>query len=244
MIRFLAIALSLLAGCTLFHGDNGDRVLTGKGSGSGDDGFGDDGCSNPGGPPQIQLLNPVTLACEAHSIGSECNPSTCPSCPDFVDAGSLPNWAPCGSTCLGLSESLCATTPGCRVTREAGHYYGTTAGDSFLGCFPANLQPPDGEPECMSLDAYACSSLSRCNSVYDAPAGVQCGIEHAEGCSNGNFVACVNQTSTLPGRCGPDFMSTCVSLPPACPAGTQPGINDDCYTGICIPQQYCSSLPF
>ncbi|HEY4055640.1 MAG TPA: hypothetical protein VGM39_03490 [Kofleriaceae bacterium] len=222
----LAIVAVFLAGCTLFHGDNRDHTRDG-GTISGDDG--DDGCSGPGLPQQVQLLNPLTLACQIFPIG----------CGGDLDAG-IPNWAPCNSTCLGLPEEVCGATPGCRVTMEANHYFGFTVGDPFLGCFPVNLDGSSINGICELLDGSACSSDARCWSVYDAPAGVQCGIEHREACPSGAFVQCVDRDATLPGRCAPGLTSTCVTPAPSCLPGTEPGINDNCYTGICIPQRYCT----
>jgi hypothetical protein len=248
MNRALVIALSLLAGCTLFPSDNSERMHTSTGGGSNDGGSGGgdgglDGCGGSG--PQIQLLTPFTLACQSFPTSSACDPSTCDSCPD-LDAGAiiLPNWASCQSSCLAQTEQACALMPGCRVTEEANRYYGVSTGDPFLGCFPDNLGPSSSELSCQFLDADSCTSSSSCWAVYDAPDGVQCGIQHAEACASGTFVACVDAGATVPGRCGPDQTITCSTPMPVCPSGTQPGINDNCYTGICIPSHYCSALPF
>lgn len=233
MIRS-AIVLSFLAGCTLFHGDHGDRV---NDAGTGDSG---DSCDTTG--PQILLVNPATLACQSFFGTSSCDPLSCDHCPD-VDAGApfIPQWGSCQSSCLGLTEQVCATTQGCRVSREANLFFGQANADSYLGCYPISNEPsPSFHPACTTLDANACSSDARCTTIYYAPDGVNCPIDRREACPGGTFAECIDATVTVPGVClGPDAMITCATPPPACTGSDTPGYANGCYTGACIPPGYC-----
>jgi hypothetical protein len=177
--------------------------------------------ANTSGEP-IMLIDPVTLECVAFA------PDACdPRCgPCAADAVQLPTWGRCGSACRNLDEQSCAAAPACRVARDFNLYYqrGGASGDAtFAGCWPLDQVPQSGKA-CYGLDAFACSQNAECTALYDGPENARV------------YAACVSEKEQL-GKCtGP---VQCNAIPPPCPSDSLPGIENGCYTGSCLPREFC-----
>ena len=231
-MRFLlAATLSLLAGCTLyFEGDDGDDDVRPP-------------CVTDVITERTLLVNPETLACQTFTT-TRCDESCGPCAETTAQDPPLPPWGECASACLGLSEAACTSASACRVTRRADYYYANSASpDDFLGCFPLSevvILPP---VICDSLDALQCSSHPSCTAIYDAPYGVSCGGFLApEACPGATFQGCVAEATIYPGTC--HAAVACDAAPPPCPTGSEPGIRNGCFTGVRIPEAFCSDLAF
>jgi hypothetical protein len=198
----------------------------------------DDPCDNPpqGGFPH-RLVNPETLACETF-IQSSCN-DTCGPCPG--GAIYIPSWGQCDSPCVGLPESECMANDQCRVARShEGYYTQWLGGDDFMGCYPLNTgNAPDVE-RCEGLDAEQCAWQSDCTALYEGAPG-QCNGVTPEQCIGAQFKQCITESRTDPGTCEP---AECRAVPPSCPSGTTPGVANGCYTGACIPTNFCEVVAF
>ncbi|HEY4180239.1 MAG TPA: hypothetical protein VGM90_25525 [Kofleriaceae bacterium] len=231
-------ALIGLTGCTLYFDHKGDDTT------------GDDQPPPCGGvttTPLIRLVNPETLACQDFSGGDPCAGS-CGPCSGATSA--IPPWGSCLSECIGMSESACASDPACYVAKESNKYYGNGGVDpqhrvdDFLGCYPVSTGGVADTVSCNFLDALSCTSDNGCTAIYDAPYGTGCGglkTVTPEQCPGAEFVACVNEGVQDPGVCTNGTVS-CNSSPPLCPQNQSPGIVNGCWSGACIPQQYCGLL--
>jgi hypothetical protein len=213
-LAFAALALcSLLGGCTLYFGSHhgDDRV--------GDD---DDDCNDQETPPALPRIDPSTGEC-GQFYGCTC--STGCSEPAIEPGGA------CDSSCSSLDETTCETTPGCHT--EVGSE-GDEAG-IFLGCWSIWPLPETAGNSCDGLDALACAGADDCisNMVFDPSTG---GFE---------FELCSQEPIFLPpGGLDPGACTgaiACDSNGPKCPDGTTAGIEDNCYTGYCIPNSECSA---
>lgn len=233
LVASTTVALSLLAGCTLYFGDDTGDDIVDPPCQSGENGL---------IAQSVRLVNPETLACQTFN-GNPCD-GTCGPCAELALPPELPPWGECASECIGLSEATCMTASACRITRRADYYYGnaggTPTGDDYLGCYPlSDLAPPPGAV-CKSLDALQCSANPACTGIYDAPDGVPCGnFKLPEQCPGAQFQGCVAETTTDPGECYQDLAVTCDAAPPVCPSGSTPGVLNACYSGVCIPREYC-----
>ncbi len=201
-----------LAGCTLYHGGGGDDV-----------------CNKPVAAgealPAQQLLNPETLQCQTFSQGPTCDP-TCGPCP-ALEQVQVPSWGSCSSACDGLDQPTCATTSGCRIALDWAKYY-TGASDAFIGCFATDMNQT-GTPLCKGLDAQDCSRVDSCTALYQQ-VNSNCGT-----CAQHEFQECIPEGQQAGSCTGQVLCDLAVS----CPAGTTPGIEGSCYTGSCIPDQFC-----
>lgn len=211
-MRLLALVV-LVAGCSLYPGGGGD----------------DDPCdlraeTQPG--YLQELINPDTLACESFTT-STCD-STCGPCPGAAQY--IPPWGACNSPCIALGEAACAASTECRAAYDVYGYYEGDRGDPFLGCYPLTQPPGDNEGICRGLDAEQCSRFPSCTALYEREPfcpGPSCHLKQ--------FAECINEGQAA-GRCDP---ATCLSLPPACPSNTTPGVLNGCWTGSCIPDGHC-----
>jgi hypothetical protein len=219
MPRFASLALlSILTGCLWEHG---------KGGGGG----GDDVCVQTDfGEPAIApapLRDPGNLTCT--SFGGGCN-SDCGPCPEASLTPPIPSWGICGSGCESLGPGQCATTPECRVVKDANCSIGQAVClTDFMGCFPTDMQV-DVSINCFTADAWDCSRNRACeahHAQHSCP-DVDCPRP---------FATCV-PTGVAPGHCTGQV--TCRALQPTCPAGTTPGIANGCFTGACIVMSECS----
>jgi hypothetical protein len=217
-MRFASFAvLALVPACQLYFIGGDDEP--------------DDPCDRPAASVQFRLVNPETLACETF-IQPGCD-YACGPCPGA--AVYIPPWGSCDSSCVGLSESDCMATDQCRVARSYGSYYESTVIDDFMGCYPLNNEPSPDVQRCEGLDAEQCAWQSDCTALYSGAPG-QCNAVTPEQCIGAQFEQCIPEARTDPGHCGP---AACRQAPPACPTGTTPGVDNSCYTGACIPNEYC-----
>jgi hypothetical protein len=174
--------------------------------------------------PAEQLVNPDTLQCQTYSPYN-CDPS-CGPCPGVAGAAlAQPTWGSCSSACRNLDEATCGTTAGCRIARDLADYYMNLP--SFLGCYPVDTQATK-LAACEGADAWNCSRDDSCAALYTVPTDRGTPM----------FSECVPEAQ-LAGSCGG---ATCDIVAPACPTGTTPGVDSGCYTGACIPDQYCAPL--
>ncbi len=218
-MRFALIAtLAILPACQIYF--NGD-----------DD---DDPCDRP----IIQegyshrLVNPDTLACQTFTQPG-CD-EACGPCP--AGAIYVPPWGECSSPCVGLSESACLADDQCRVARSYNDYYAPySTADDYMGCYPLNTGPAPDVERCEGLDAEQCAWQSDCSALYDGAPG-QCNAFAPEQCIGAQFKECITETRTEAGEC---VGASCRQAPPSCPSGTTPGVANGCYTGACIPFQFC-----
>lgn len=193
---------------------------------------------------ELSGVDPQTLECARYRYGYHCSES-CEQCPTD-SADDVPAWPACGSECLDKSQSDCEADASCRVLKEAFEYYGSNPSnhshDPYLACFPRGLAAP-AETACAQLDADACSSTPACTAIIQANAGIKECPHGARtgGCTTVEFVACVAKELEDPGLCDSATSTTvtCANAPPACPAGSAPGVASGCYTGACIPEYFC-----
>ena len=221
-MRRLTVALlalvAPLSACTLVFGGDDEPCNGGSGGAL---------------PPAPALRNPDTLTCDTFGGGGGyCDPA-CGPCPladgtanDALIA--IPTWAQCGHACEALDEGSCIAAPGCRATYDYACQTGTgpcTAEQPFLGCFPVDTSGPVAG-SCLGLNGWECSLHDDCASLYttDGPAGTY-------------FAQCVPEPGRPWGAC--DGPVICALPPPVCPVGSSPGINNGCYTGVCIPDDEC-----
>lgn len=175
--------------------------------------------------PVEQLLDPSTLVCNNFGGGGlPCDPSCgpCPVAKEPVQA--VPSWGFCSSQCTGLDEAMCATTPGCRIALDWNLYY--TNQPSFIGCFATDMMMTE-TTDCAGLGAQDCSRSDRCTGLYGP--GVDMGRTFEECIPVGQHAGSCTGTSTC---------TTIVS----CPPDRKPGIENDCFTGSCIPNQFCPQI--
>ncbi|MFN0252513.1 MAG: hypothetical protein ACKV2T_36890 [Kofleriaceae bacterium] len=220
-MRFAWIAtLALVPACQLYFLGGDDEPET---------------CDRPTvAGPQFRLVNPDTLACETFSQPG-CD-YACGPCPG--GAIYIPPWGACDSPCIGLSESACMADEQCRVARSYSDYYESSPIDDFMGCYPLNTAPSPAVQECDGLDAEQCAWQSDCTALYSGAPG-QCNALTPEQCIGAQFEQCIPEERTDPGHCRP---AACRQATPDCPTGTTPGVDNYCYTGACIPNQYCDPV--
>jgi len=178
------------------------------------------GCVSGGGDDQIcpatagvafQLRDPATGVCESFDSGA------CRGIP-------YPDWADCTGACDALDEATCIATPRCRAV-----YTGTISPSNlaYYGCWGTAPSSSLAGVSCWNLDPFQCSEDAECAAVFQPGAGPPLTWE-----------TCMPELRSFqPGTC--DAGVTCRALPPACPAGTQPGEDGICYTGFCIPTAAC-----
>lgn len=176
-------------------------------------------CEQVGYPPddEVVLLDPAQLFCVAFPVPGcdlDCGPCQPPDEP-------LPTWAVCDGRCFANTEEECLDTPGCRVGRFRARYYSqlSSPGDSFQGCYAVDMVPGT-ETECRGRDPQECSRYDFCSWLTEFDSTGECIPEHQ-----------------VAGRCSGNV--SCPDPPPSCPPDTTPGILDECYTGSCIPNEYC-----
>jgi hypothetical protein len=118
------------------------------------------GCGEPlrcDGPFIVQR-SPVSLACVSRQLASE----TCPGIPP------PPPWPTCRHPCESIrDEATCASTAGCRVTRELCDVFDDRCHREgpFIACFPIGTAAP-AEGACTDLGAAACATRDDCGGQY------------------------------------------------------------------------------
>jgi hypothetical protein len=197
--RLLVVCL-LLTGCDLYLG--------------GDD-TGDDVCNvdygGGGGGPDYQYRDPTTAQCSSFG-GGGCD------CYGCADTAPIPDWGSCQSVCSELTESDCATTPGCYSAWLVG-------GDTtmYWDCFQTAPSGPVAG-SCDGLDAYACSRHDNCRAYYSSNAGSTkfdfCSDEPDPTCTLACDAGFVCKHECHGSTCGPACVSvlTCQSI--ICDPGT------------------------
>jgi hypothetical protein len=149
------------------------------------------------------------------------------------------------AACAGLDPVTCSLDPSCASLFSTD----SNGGDEFESC----ITPPDG---CDCGSGYYCEQACACPAGSGAGSGCTCqptcvpvdptcnltcpsGEVCMESCSaSGSCIDSCIPSSQDPGQCsGP---VTCNMAPPACPPGTTAGIDNDCYTGYCIPNADCA----
>lgn len=222
----LIAATLLVPACQLYFTDDDD----------------DDPCLYPpaySSPAPQRLLNPETLACETFTQPYPCD-SQCGPCP-LAGAIYIPPWGDCNSPCVGLDEDSCMANTQCRVARSYSDYYSPwTGADDYMGCYPLNTGPVPDVQRCEGLDAEQCAWQSDCTALYDGAPG-QCNGLAPEACIGAQFRQCIPAALTDPGECTP---AACRVVEPDCPSGTTPGVSNSCYTGACIPTEFCEVIAF
>ena len=225
-MRFASIVatLALVPACQLYF--------------TGDDSGDDDPCVyaaaiQPGYPQR--LVNPESLACQTF-VQSSCD-DECGPCPG--GAIYIPPWGECNSPCVGMSESACMADSQCRVARSHSEYYSQSA-DDFMGCYPLDTGPAPDVERCEGLDAEGCAWQSDCTALYEGTPG-QCNAFAPEQCFGAQFQQCITESRTDPGECAP---ASCRQATPTCPTGSTPGVANGCYTGACIPNDFCEVVAF
>ncbi len=225
-MRFASIVavVTLVPACNLWFNGGGDDAD-------------DDPCDRLIQEPGFQhrLVNPETLACQTFtqpSCDGECGP--CPGGAIYI-----PPWGECSSPCIGLDETTCMAESQCRVARSHSGYY-LQSGDDFMGCYPLNTGASPEVERCEGLDAEQCAWQSDCTALYDGAPG-QCNALTPEACIGAQFRQCITESRTDPGECVP---AACRQATPSCPTNTTPGVANGCYTGACIPTEFCEVIAF
>lgn len=229
MIRLVVASLVLtLSGCFILFDEHG------KGGG------GDDCLVPATDEPQPGALaapqrNPFDLSCQ--SFGGTCDPA-CGPCPETGAAlAPLPSWGFCFSSCESHDEATCETDDRCRVIKDARCAIDGTCVTDFLGCVEID-QFVDVLVDCtLVTDAETCSRNPACTGYYE-PNG--CSILQNGPACGASFAFCGPEGRGA-GRCFDQ--AACDRLPPACPAGTTPGVADGCFTDTCIPNAQCEPVP-
>jgi hypothetical protein len=230
-MRFAFVVTTLLAvpGCLLFFDDGGsrpDQCLVGD---------------EPEIADELLLRDPSSLACQSFGGGRPCDPA-CGPCPEDVPAEPekgaalippIPSWGLCQSTCESRTAAACAAAPECRVIRDVRCAIDGTCETDFMMCVALDMAPDPSLACNEQRDGWACSRNPSCSALHER---LPCPINGP--CDRSPFVMCVNE-ETSPGRCFDPVI--CAALPPACPAGTQPGVANGCYTGACIPNEFCEA---
>jgi len=228
----LAFAVVTLPGCFLFFDEHG--------SGGDDDCLfpAEDQPAPPPGPrssPVASQRNPQTLTCEQLNGGGTCNPQ-CGPCP-LADLAPLPTWGFCFSGCESLDENQCESDASCRVIKDAECSISGSCLTDFLGCVTTD-QVTDPQIDCTTVtDADSCSRNPACT-AYHVAGG--CPIVNNEPTCSNEFAFCGPEGHGA-GRCFDQ--AACDRTPPACPAGTTPGVADGCFTDVCIPDALCEAIP-
>jgi hypothetical protein len=247
-MRSYAITLAsvlLAGGCNLYWGGHTS---------------GDDTCVEPAGgglgpsdPAQPVQRDPNTGACvpvqnEGCPCGEECSP------PAEIVTGS------CSGPCEDLDETSCLATAGCHAayTEDTDPTpLGGSAGESFLACWDIEPLTPLEGGDCTQNDAYSCAQHDDCVSVLANGEFAVCdpegsGVDPCNGLSCGSGYEC-GVSCDGQGDCAPACVATgqvgtcegsggvdCNIAGPSCPAGTTPGVIDECWSGYCIPDDECN----
>jgi hypothetical protein len=176
-------------------------------------------------PAPASLVDPSTLACELIHYPGVCPPGC--ACPATGAGAEIPSWGSCDSPCRKLDEQACGADPTCRIARDWASYYENRP--SFVGCYPTDTQTIIAE-RCEPLDAWGCSRDHNCMALYESTPN-DCAT-----CAQEQFQECI-PAGQRAGSCG---LVTCRAVGPTCPTGTTPGVENGCYTGACIPTQFCA----
>ena len=192
------------------------------------------GCLNSTAPPKCneaagqseQLVDPSSLTCETFSLDT-CD-DACGPCPAIAEPAP-PDWGACTSNCTGLAEAACLATTGCWAALDWTKYYDNDP--SYVACYAVATVTATGS--CATLDADACASRDDCAGLY------QTILDDCVDCGGEMFEGCIPKTQQA-GTCG---AAACQIAAPTCPSGTTPGVTDSCWTGSCIPDQFCGVTP-
>ena len=218
--------LVLLGGCSLYWGGgNGDDVCNG-------------GYAKEPAPAQ-GFVDPSTGQCQYIGGGGGYCDSTCGPCPETGGAAiAEPDWASCYSSCSGLAESACLSTPGCHADYTVALTPGGGPQDTFWQC--VNL-PPGGATQgsgggCANLDAQTCSTHDDCASDYTQDSS-----------GNTSFYSCDPETDQACAAidCGPGYHcdEECYPYDAGGGAGSAGGSGSGgMCSPTCVPDQTCASV--
>lgn len=143
--------------------------------------------------PPPMLINPASLACEAHAEIDPC---------DLMPALT---WGSCQSGCRSRDEATCLQSAGCRVAYDHDCFFGgPCAGPTFLGCYPTDRNL-DNVTGCAGLDAWSCSRHEACAGTYRPSPSCSDGldqdddgaIDEADECARA-YVRCVPEPVAAP----------------------------------------------
>ncbi len=212
MIRFLLFACVVsTTGCFLaFDGDG--------------DGDGDDRCALRDLAAPAPLRDPSTLGCATY--GDSCDPA-CGPCPAIFEE--VPTWGLCDSGCEALGETDCAEQSGCRVVKDARCSISADCLTDYVGCFALD-QVESSSVDCLNATADDCSRSAECWALHEATGARLSPAQQRP------FALCIRADGS-PGSCTGEV--ACRADPPACPAGTIPGVSGTCWSGACIPEHLC-----
>jgi hypothetical protein len=205
--------LVLLAGCTLYFHDNPKKDI----------------CSPEPQPTTYQRLDPSTLDCETFTDYSQvCQ--QCGFCPPGPGGDPGVGWPDCASDCTSLDEAQCGADSRCRITRDWARYY-TNQPDSFLQCAPLDTDTDHTDPTvCAGRDAESCARNPGCTALYQ---------ELLTDCANCAPAFAYQECIPVAQKAGTCGGAVACAEAIMCPAGTTPGVDGLCYTGACIPDQFC-----
>lgn len=179
--------------------------------------------------PALSLVNPDTLQCQAFS-GSTCDPK-CGLCPAGATADlapAIPSWGNCGA-CQGLDEAHCVADASCRPARDWNQYY-TSATTDYVGCFPNDNVVDTSRTPCAGRTAQSCTQSTLCTALYEHLPN------NCATCPSEQFKECIPKDQAA-GTCTGAI--SCNMAKPTCPTNTTAGIKNGCWTGSCIPDQFC-----
>jgi hypothetical protein len=174
-LAVLAVVLASTSACTVYWGDDGDDIVCPQGDQEA-------GIADPG------LVNPQTNQCEFFGTGGCGCGNPCPLAGAEADAlAPVPSWGSCASSCIGLGEQQCITTPGCRTAYDWGCLFTDALcplETPFLGCYPTDTTGPVNGTSCEGLDAWECSRHDDCLGAYgrDGTGFRQCAPEFVPEC--------------------------------------------------------------
>jgi hypothetical protein len=114
-------------------------------------------------------------------------------------------------------------------------------------CYPCDKSNPNDT--CMGGCSAVCVPDADSCATVDCAPGTHCEVQCNGPICDPGPNGCPPQTCVV--SCVPDAVDpgdcyqpvTCNSAPPACPAGTTPGVANGCYTGFCIPVDQCTHDP-
>lgn len=132
--------------------------------------LGDDDTTCAGAIALTLVVDPSTLVCR--ELPFTCG---CGDCPPGDPSDPQPTWAPCQTSCTGLSSNECAATPGCRTAWDHACLVTDaicTLPDPYFGCFGVDATGPV-QGACEGLDAVECSRHDDCLATYQRDA--RCG---------------------------------------------------------------------
>lgn len=154
-----------------------------------------------------------------------------------IDQGGGPQ----GEGCAGLDAYQCSTHDDCVAIHFTS---GCSGGEGFQDptCVPSGFEACADEPAGEETGCYSdleCDDGTHCNAeeVCLPPPG-DC---EGAGCDLACYGYCVPDDPDSGPYC--TGLVVCGAPPPDCPAGTEPGLENGCWTGECVPAEDCQTEP-